>query len=262
MLEAGLDVTNVRRQIVSFIKDKVTESQMDGVVFELQGGIDSAVTAYLCVEALGTRRVTGLLMPDLRIVDEKDITDAKNVANELCLDVKQTDIAPIHKSFMKGLEENKAAEEELRARARASLLRYRASIANRLVVGTESKSDLLMGELTKRGDGGADILPLGDLYESDVRRLGEALGINRRMIARKAGGRFLRSGRIAGPELEMDRNVSDRILDLRISQGLDSDGISAHTGISKAKVEAILLRYEVSSNKKRSGPEICTLSSE
>ena len=56
------------------------------------------------MEALGSRRVTGLIMPDLRTATDEYVSDAKIVANELCLETRQFDIAPIQKSFMKSLE--------------------------------------------------------------------------------------------------------------------------------------------------------------
>lgn len=257
MLETELDVSYARSTIVCFIKEKVESSQSDGVVFELEGDVNSAVTAYLSVEALGTRRVAGLLMPDLRIADEGDIADAKTIGEELCLDVKQFDIAPIHKAFMRNLEENKAAEENLRGRIRMSLLYYHANTMNRLVVGTCGRADLLLGNFTKYGDGGVDILPIADLQEKDIRKLGEVLGINRRVIAKKVRGRRTR-GQTAIIEAGVNRDSVDRIIQLGIGRGLDAASLASQSGISRAKVEVILSRYEASSHKRQT-PEICSL---
>lgn len=256
-MEAELDVSEAKRKIVHFIKEKVEVSQADGVVFELAGGIDSAVTAYLCVEALGTRRVTGLLMPDLRTTTERDMKDAKKVGKEVCLDVREIDIAPIHKSFMKNLEANRLAEEDLRARIRTALLYHQAGVSNRLVVGTVNKSEVLMGYFTKYGEDGADILPIADLYESSVRKLGEVLGINRLVIAKKGHGRPV-SGHLAGSEVEIDHDATDRILELMERRSLGADAVSSRTGIAGSKVEVVLSRYEASS-RKRLAPEICLL---
>ena len=174
-----LDLSEVKSRAVHFIKRKVEESQMDGVLVALDGEIDSAVTAYLCVEGLGSRRVMGLIMPDLRSFANGDVRDSEAVANELCLETKLIDIAPIHKAFMKTLQSNKVAEENLGARIRMSLLYYHANLLNRLVAGTIDRSEILLGHFTKYGGGGVDILPIGDLYKTEVRKLGEVLGINR-----------------------------------------------------------------------------------
>ncbi len=257
MLRAALDLSEVKRKITYFIKKKVEESQTDGVLVALGGEIDSAVTAYLCVEALGSRRVTGLIMPDLRTAAEGDISDAKLVANELCLETKQFDIAPIQKSFMKSLESNKAAEEKLGARIRMSLLYYHANLLNRLVAGTADKSEILLGHFTKYGDGGADILPIGDLYKTEVRKLGEVLGINRRMVAKKRNANAWTS--LERADMGLDYDTTDQILKLRVDRGLDPATISAMIRRSRAKVEGIIEKYE-SSVHKREVPEICSMS--
>ncbi len=175
MLAAEIELPSAKRTIVSFIKRQVEESQTDGAVLGLSGGIDSSVTAYLCVEALGSRRVMGLIMPDLRATPEEDVKDARLVASELCMETKEIDVAPIHKAYMKSLEPNRLAEGNLRARIRMSLLYYHANLLNRLAVGTGDRSEMLLGYFTKYGDGGVDVLPIADLYKTEVRRLGEVL---------------------------------------------------------------------------------------
>ena len=218
MLTAELDLSSARRRVVSFIKRKVEESQADGAVLGLSGGIDSAVTAYLGVEALGSRRITGLIMPDLRATPEQDAEDAKLVASELCIETKEIDIAPIHKAYLKSVEPNRLAEGNLRARIRMSLLYYHANLTNRLVMGTGDRSELLLGYFTKYGDGGVDILPIADLYKTEVRRLGEALGINRRIIAKRSSPR-LWPGHIAESEIGMSYETIDQIFQAQVRGG-------------------------------------------
>ncbi len=257
MLATELDLSSARRRVVSFIKKKVEESEAEGAVLGISGGIDSAVAAYLSVEALGSRRVLGLIMPDLRATPDEDVRDAKLVASELCIEVKEIDVAPIHKAYLKSLEPNRLAEGNLRARIRMSLLYYHANLMNRMVVGTGDRSELLLGYFTKYGDGGVDILPIADLYKTEVRRLGEALGINRRIVAKRSSPR-LWPGHIAESEIGMSYEAIDRLFKLRFEEGLEAATIATKMKVNRAKVESILEKYRLSGHK-RAMPEICKL---
>ncbi|MDG7016262.1 MAG: NAD+ synthase [Nitrososphaerota archaeon] len=257
LLATELNLTTARRKIVSFIKKSVEVSQAEGVVLGISGGIDSAATAYLCTEALGSRRVRGLIMPDLRATPDQDVKDARLVATELCIETMEIDIAPIHKAYMKSLEPNRLAEGNLRARIRMSLLYYHASLMNRLVAGTGDRSELLIGYFTKYGDGGVDILPIADLYKTEVRRLGEVLGINRRIIAKRSSPR-LWPGHIAEEEIGSTYEVVDEVLGLKFDEGLSDSAVAAKAKIDSDKLEAILSRYKASKHK-RQMPEICKL---
>jgi NAD+ synthase len=257
LLRTELDLNVTKRKIESFIERKVAESGADGVVVGVSGGIDSAVVVYLCAGALGSRRVLGLIMPDLRVTPEEDIKDAKLVADELCIESRPIDIAPIHRAFMKNLESNKLAEGNLRARIRMALLYYHANLANRLVVGTGDRSEALLGYFTKFGDGGVDLLPIGDLYKTEVRRLGEILGIKRRIIAKQSSPR-LWQGQLAETEIGVPYDVIDDVLKMHFDQGLDQKTISSRLKVRATIVEKLLSRYDASSHK-RALPEICEL---
>jgi NAD+ synthase len=257
LLATEFDLTSAKRRIIAFIKRKVEESEAEGAILGISGGIDSAVTAYLCVEALGSRRVMGLIMPDLRATPDQDVKDAKLVASELCIETKEIDVAPIHKAYVKSLESSRLAEGNLRARIRMSLLYYHANLMNRLVVGTGDRSELLLGYFTKYGDGGVDILPIADLYKTEVRRLGEVLGINRRIVAKRSSPR-LWPGHIAESEIGMSYEAIDRLFKLRFEEGLEVPAIAAKMKLNQAKLNAILAKYQASEHK-RQMPEICKL---
>ncbi|HEV2389454.1 MAG TPA: NAD+ synthase, partial [Nitrososphaerales archaeon] len=250
MLATELDLSSTKKSIIAFIKRKVEEGQADGAVLGISGGIDSAVTAYLSVEALGSRRVTGLIMPDLRATPDEDVEDAKLVASELCIETKEIDVAPIHKAFMKSLESSRLAEGNLRARIRMSLLYYHANLTNRLVIGTGDRSELLLGYFTKYGDGGVDVLPIADLYKTEVRRLGEALGINRRIVAKRSSPR-LWPGQLAESEIGMSYEAIDRLFKLKFEEGLEVPAIASKMKLNRAKVELILAKYQASEHKRQ-----------
>jgi NAD+ synthase len=257
LLKVELDLNDVKQRIGSFIMRKVTESGANGVVLGLSGGVDSAVVAYLCVDVLGSRRVLGLIMPDLRVTPGEDIKDAKMIADELCIEQRIIDIAPIHRSFLKNLESNKLAEGNLRARIRMSLLYYHANTMNRLVVGTGDRSETLLGYYTKFGDGGVDMLPIADLYKTEVRRLGEILGIKRRIISKRSSPR-LWSGQLAETEIGLPYDVIDDVLKLHFDNGTDVKTICSKLRVKRSVVESLLSRYDATSHK-RMLPEICYL---
>ncbi|MDA4129012.1 MAG: NAD+ synthase [Thaumarchaeota archaeon] len=250
-------MTQAKRKIVAFIKQKVRDSKTDGVVLGLSGSIDSAVTAYLSVEALGNRRVHGLVLPDQRVTPESDISDAKVVAEELCIETRLIDIAPIHRAFMKNLAADKLAEGNLQDRIRMSIIYYRANSMNRLVAGTGDKSELSLGHFTKYGDSGVDILPIGDLYKTEVRRLGEALGISRRIISKRISP-WLWQGRTVEGELGLTDDVIDEILKLYFEERLSPKSISSRIKLDANVVERILTRCRESAHKRES-PEICKI---
>lgn len=257
MLKAELDLAAVKEKVKSFVKRKVTEALADGVAIGISGGIDSAVAAYLSVEALGSRRVLGLIMPDLRVTPKEDVEDAKAIGNELSIEVKVIDVAPIHRSFMKNLVANRLAEGNLRARIRMATLYYYANTLNRLVVGTGDRSELLLGYYTKFGDGGVDILPIADLYKTEVRRLGEVLGVNRRIVSKRSSPR-LWPGQLAESEIGLSYDVIDEILKMYFEQKMEIKSIASGLKILRADVEKIVSRHDLTVHK-RQMPEICRL---
>jgi NAD+ synthase len=178
------------------------------------------------------------------------------VANELCIEVREIDIAPIHKAYLKSLEPNRLAEGNLRARIRMTLLYYHANLMNRLVFGSGDRSEILLG-YTKYGDGGVDFLPIADLYKTEVRRLGEVLGINRRVVAKQSSPR-LWPGHVAESEMGMSYETIDQAFKLRFEEGLEVPAIAAKIKQSKAKLDSIFAKHEASEHKRRM-PEICKL---
>lgn len=252
-----LDLGEARKKIVSFIQVMVKKAGADGVVLGLSGGIDSTVTAYLSVEALGSRRVFGLIMPDQRVTPRRDVEDAKQVADELGISSRLIDIAPIHRTYMRNLEENRLAEGNLRARIRMALLYYFANAGNRLVVGTGDKSEELLGYFTKYGDGGADIMPIADLYKTEVRKLGEILGVTRRIVSKSSSPR-LWLGQTAEGELGMPYEVIDSILRLRFEEGKPIGEISSVVKVDARDVRIVLSRVRTTSHKRRT-PAVCRL---
>ncbi len=184
------------------------------MVFGLSGGIDSAVTAALCSQSLGREKVLGLILPCMS--QKQDLIDARVVANYLRIRVKSVDLAPIYKTCVKLLPKgDKLNYGNLKARLRMLVLYYFANKLNYLVCGTSNKSELLVGYFTKYGDGAADILPLGDLLKSQVKKLAEDLDIPQRIINRAPSAGFW-PGQTDEGELGISYSQLDDIL-IRLS---------------------------------------------
>ena len=180
-----IDPESIKDKIESFIKKKVEEAKATGVVIGLSGGIDSSTVASLCKSALGADRVLGLIIPS-KNTNGEDIQDAKNLANQLNIDTKTIDIADLGEQFKPLLnydkEIDKIAIGNILPRLRMTILYFHTNSMNRLVAGTGNKSELLIGYFTKYGDGGVDILPIGDIYKTQVRQLAEYLDISKNLI--------------------------------------------------------------------------------
>lgn len=173
------------QKLCDWIGDKVTKAKAEGVLFGLSGGLDSAVVAILCKKVF-PKNTLALVMPCHST--NKDIEDALELVKKFNISYKVIDLSEIYDSFISLLEtkEKKAdfklAEINVKPRLRMTTLYYFANKLNYLVVGTGNKSEIMIGYFTKYGDGGADILPLGNLLKSQVRKLAEYLGIPKKII--------------------------------------------------------------------------------
>jgi NAD+ synthase len=187
-----------------------------GAVLGLSGGIDSAVVAALCKEALGVNmeeksNVRLYAMPCGS--NPKDLEDAQLVADHLELNLNIIDLNPSLTSMVAGqsFERSKLVYANIKARLRMTMLYAQACEHNAMVAGTGNKSELAIGYLTKYGDGGVDFEPIGDFYKTEVFEMAKVLGLPRRIIEKKptAG---LWEGQTDEDELGMNYYELDEIL--------------------------------------------------
>lgn len=169
-------------QIANWIKMQVNNAGKKGVVFGLSGGIDSAVVAALSKMALG-EDVLGLILPCKN--EPQDVKLAAKTAKKLDIKTKLIDLDNVFDNLLKICREgSKMAKANLKPRLRMTILYYFANSLDYLVAGTGNKSELTIGYFTKYGDGGVDILPLGGLLKSEVRRLAKDTGVPDEIIKR------------------------------------------------------------------------------
>ncbi len=254
-----LDYAKVEEGIADFLREKLAEAGASGYVIGVSGGVDSATTLYLAARSVGAERVLPLIMPDSEVTPREDVEDAKNLVEPLGLRPHVIDIAPIvnvYKSSIpiyQGGEEDRVPLGNLRARIRMSLLYYYANKLNLLVLGAGDRSEILIGYFTKYGDGGVDLLPIGVLYKTQVRRLAVHLGIPEK-IAFKPSSPRLWPGQTAEGELGASYEDIDLVLYAVFDEGLSWSEVPEATGVPERVVEMVKRRYEASHHKRNPPP--------
>jgi NAD+ synthase len=247
-----MDYDKAAGRIQDFVANYVKNASAAGIVIGLSGGLDSSVAAKLCVKALGKGAVFGLVLPS-KETPAQDVNDAKSLARALGIRGKTIDIQPIVDKFMEVLSQDKKAKGNLMARIRMSMLYHHAHIGKRLVVGTSDKSEFFIGYFSKYGDGGADLLPIADLYKTQVRALGDFLDIPK-LILQKKSSPALWKGHLAEEEIGMEYEVLDPILHLLVDRKMNVKEAAKKSGLSLAQVKKVQSMIDASSHKRAMAP--------
>jgi NAD+ synthase len=232
-------------KISNWIKQKVGEARAKGCVLGLSGGVDSAVTAILSKRAFPNSTLA-LILPCHSL--KEDVQHAKEFAKKFDIQIKEVDLTSVFETLYIALEGKTYKDQinlctaNLKPRLRMAALYYFANQLNYLVVGTGNKSELTMGYFTKYGDGGVDLLPLGDLTKTEVRKLAAELGVPKEIID-KAPSAGLWQGQTDEGEMGITYAELDRILS------------GKPEGISLDRLE-LVKRRETSSQHKRKLPEV------
>ncbi len=239
--------------IHQFLRAHALADGNTGVVVGLSGGIDSALTARLARDAIGAAGVLGILLPDARFPAAlREETEA--YGRSLGIEVRTVPIAPAERAFREMLPEvtDRVTVGNVVARIRMNVLYALARERRRLVAGTGNKSELLLGYFTKYGDGGVDLLPIGDLYKTEVRELADRLELPRavRVRAPSAG---LWEGQTDEEELGLPYSTIDRIL-VGLERLRTEEEIAEGTGLPLDQVRAVAARVAGSRHKRRAAP--------
>jgi len=235
--------------IENFISSRVEDAHASGVILGLSGGVDSALVAKLCVQSIGKKKVHALILPDKKS-DGKDIKDAEDYARELGISYEKKDISNILDEFMKvtSKTDSQVALGNLKARTRMVILYQYANCNNYLVVGTSNKTELLVGYFTKFGDGASDIMPIADLYKTQVWALSKELNLPEKIVT-KVPTAGLWDGQTDEKELGITYNRLDKIL-YGIELGLGIEQISILTSEDVSEVKRIFEKIRLNWHKR------------
>jgi len=251
-----MDMLKAKDTIVEFIRTRAKEAGVDGTVVGISGGIDSALVAFLAVEALGKDHVLGIHLPELNLTPAEDVLDATEVADELGIELKVINIGELMESFMNVIPDSVQADSHvngnLKARMRMSILYYYANLRGSIVMGTGNKTEILIGYFTKYGDGGVDIEPIGDLYKTDVREMARLLGVPEGILT-KPPSAGLWEGQTDEDDLGMSYDMIDRILQMLFA-GEDKVIVQQVLGASVGQIDSLLLRVNANTHKRIAPP--------
>ncbi len=173
-------------KLVAWIRDKVSTAGCKGVVIGMSGGLDSSVVAVLCHQAF-PQSMLGVIMPCHSSPEDEE--HALAVASKFSIPTKTVVLDTVFDTLLKVLPDesvdpaaSRLAKANLKVRLRMLTLYYFANQLKYMVAGSGNKSELSVGYFTKYGDGGVDILPLGNLVKEEVRELASFLGIPQQII--------------------------------------------------------------------------------
>jgi len=166
-----LDTQQVITSIKRFLTGYLNRSAMGGYVVGLSGGIDSALSATLAVEAVGRAKVLGVMLP-YRTSSPASREDAALVAKQLGIETRTVDISPMVDAYYPRIDEsNRLRAGNKMARERMAVLFDVAHEMGRLVLGTGNRTEIALGYTTLFGDSACSVNPVGELYKTEVRQL-------------------------------------------------------------------------------------------
>jgi NAD+ synthase (glutamine-hydrolysing) len=252
----------VYQALVLGVRDYVRKNGFPGVVLGLSGGIDSALTLAIAVDALGARQVEAVLMPSRYTADISN-QDAAEQARRMGVAHQTIPIEPAFQAFLGMLEdafagrEPDVTEENIQARCRGLLLMAISNKTGRMLLTTGNKSEMSVGYATLYGDMNGGFAPLKDVPKTLVYALArwrnrETEVIPERVIVRPPSAELRPDQKDSDSLPDYDR--LDEIIERFVEQDQSVERIVAETGFDIAEVERITRMVIRNEYKRRQAP--------
>ena len=259
-MQKDIDLNDKLEKIKHFISTRLDKSGLTGFVIGLSGGIDSALSAVLAVEAVGKDKVLGLIMP-YRTSSDNSENDAMELIKKTGIEYRKVDISPMIDAYYDKIDENNRLRAGNKmARERMSILFDIAFKTGRLVLGTGNRTEICLGYTTWYGDSACSINPIGELYKTEVRQMSKALGIPDQIIT-KAPSADLWAGQTDELEIGVLYEQIDLILKSIVDDGIRSKSELNNLGYNENDIRQVIMLLNKNAFK-RSLPEIAGLGRE
>ncbi|HUS86089.1 MAG TPA: NAD+ synthase [Bacteroidales bacterium] len=250
------------------IKDYFGKMKFKSAVLGLSGGIDSAVTLCLAVEALGSNNMRVLLLPSMYSSDHS-VTDAVKLAENLGVEYDLINISDSFNSvkeslypIMKDYPED-VTEENIQARLRSILLMAVSNKFGNILLNTSNKSEAAVGYSTLYGDMSGGLSVLGDVYKSDVYKLAGYINKENEIIPNNTITK-LPSAELRPAQQDTDTLPEYQILDEILYQYIElqrSPGEITGEGITGDTIEKVISMINLNEYKRFQAPPILRISS-
>ena len=252
------EIENVHAALVLGIRDYLRKCGFSRSIVGLSGGIDSAVTAALAVEALGSGNVLGVSMPS-PYSSRGSVDDSRVLAERLGMEFRVISISEIFSSFIHELDphlENQGrsiAEENIQARIRGNILMALSNASGAIVLSTGNKSEMSMGYCTLYGDMSGGLSVLSDVPKTMVYELAEHINSHSELIPgsiiSKAPSAELSPGQKDSDSLP-PYPVLDRIIQLYVEE-LASEEEILKEGVPPEVVKGVIRSIENTEYKRK-----------